>query len=91
MEKQCPESIINTHEFSNRGKGDKEVIKFKRIVDEIPGVDNKDDVLTWKRMAMCIIKNDITCKSLSFGITKELAVRQKNLMDKYKKIMRGRE
>lgn len=91
MEKVCPNSIINTHEFSKRGKGDKEVIKFKEVVDEIPGVDSKDDVLTWKRMCMCIIKNDFTCKSLSFGMTKDLTLRQKAIMDKYKNIMRGRD
>lgn len=91
MEDICPNDIINTHEFSKRGKGDKEVIKFTNVVDEIPGVDNKDDVLTWKRMCMCIIKNDFTCKSLSFGMTKDLTVRQKAIMDKYKNIIRGRD
>lgn len=91
MEEVCPNSIINTHEFSKRGKGDKEVVKFKEVVDEIPGVDSKDDVLTWKRMAMCIIKNDFTCKSLSFGMTKDLTVRQQAIKEKYKNIIRGRE
>ena len=90
MEETCPDAIINTHEFSRRGKGDKEVIKFTKVVDEIPGVDNKDDVLTWRRMAMCIIKNDYTCKSLSFGMTKDLTVRQKAIMEKYKNIIRGK-
>ena len=90
MEEACPDAIINTHEFSRRGKGDKEVIKFTKVVDEIPGVDNKDDVLTWRRMAMCIIKNNYTCKSLSFGMTKDLTVRQKAIMEKYKNIIRGR-
>ena len=90
MEETCPDAIINTHEFSRRGKGDKEVIKFTKVVDEIPGVDNKDDVLTWRRMAMCIIKNDYTCKSLSFGMTKDLTVRQKAIMEKYKNIIRAR-
>ena len=90
MEEACPDAIINTHEFSRRGKGNKEVIKFTKVVDEIPGVDNKDDVLTWRRMAMCIIKNNYTCKSLSFGMTKDLTVRQKAIMEKYKNIIRGR-
>lgn len=91
MEEVCPDAIINTHEFSKRGKGDKEVIKFKEVVDEIHGVDNKDDVLTWKRMAMCIIKNDFTCKSLSFGMTKDLTLRQQAIKEKYKNIIRGRD
>lgn len=91
LEEHYSESIINTHEFSKRGKGDKEVIKFKKIIDEVPGVDNKDDILTWKRMCMCIIKNDFTCKSLSFGMTKDLTVRQQAIMNKYKNIINGRD
>ncbi|WP_040328393.1 DUF3440 domain-containing protein [Clostridium ihumii] len=89
LEENYSDAIINTHEFSKRGKGDKEVIKFKRILDEVPGVDNKDDILTWKRMCMCIIKNDYVCKGLSFSMTKDLTIRQKNIMEKYKGIIRG--
>ena len=91
LEENYSDSIINTHEFSNRGKGDKEVIKFKKIVDEVPGVDNKDDILTWKRMCMCIIKNDFICKGLSFQMTKDLTVRQQKIMKKYKNIIRGKD
>lgn len=89
MEDTCPESIVNTKKKSKRGKGDKDVIIFKDIVDEIKGVDNKDDVLTWKRMAMCIIKNDYICKGLSFSITKTVTERQKELLEKYRKVIRG--
>lgn len=84
IEKIDKDAILNTHEFSKRGRGDKEVVKFRRIMDEVPGVDSKDDILTWKRMAMCIIKNDFVCKGLSFSITKDLTVRQKAIIEKYK-------
>ena len=83
LEKEVPDKIVNTHEFSARGKGDKEVIKFKEILDENP-IDRKDDILTWRRMAMCIIKNDYTCKGLSFSITKDLTKRQQELLERYK-------
>lgn len=86
LETNYSDAIINTHSFSKRGKGDKEVVKFKKIIDEAEGVDNKDDILTWKRMAMAIIKNDYVCKSLSFSITKELTIRQKKLIEKYKNL-----
>lgn len=86
LEENYPDAIINTHKFSRRGTGDKEVIKFKKILDEAPGVDNKDDILSWRRMAMCIVKNDFVCKSLSFSITKNLTRRQKELMEKYRRI-----
>lgn len=64
------DAIINTGQFSVRGKGDKHVVRFKRILDELPGLDTKADFPTWKRMCLTILKNDITCKSLHFGLTK---------------------
>lgn len=86
IEKTAPGSYLNTHTFSKRGKGDKEVIKARKILDELPGIDNKQDLCTWKRMAMCIIKNDIICKGLCFSVTKDLTIRQKQIMEKYRNI-----
>lgn len=80
-------AIFQTGEMSTRGNKDKEVIKFNHVVDTIPELDNKQDVLTWKRMAMCIIKNDYFCKSLSFGISKEQLKRRKETMKKYESIL----
>lgn len=85
LEKECPDKIENTHAFSKRGKGDKEVVKFKEILDESP-IDRKDDILTWRRMAMCIIKNDYICKGLSFSITKDLTKRQQEILERYKNL-----
>jgi len=85
LENTIPDKIENTHSFSKRGSGDKEVIKFKEIVDENP-IDRKDDILTWRRMAMCIIKNDYCCKGLSFSITKGLTQRQNELIERYKNL-----
>lgn len=80
-------ATFNTEELSTRGNKDKEVIKFNYVVDTIPELDTKQDVLTWKRMAMCIIKNDYFCKSLSFGISKEQLKRRKEVMKKYEQIL----
>jgi predicted phosphoadenosine phosphosulfate sulfurtransferase len=79
--------IINTYAYSTRGKGDKYVIKFKEIPDVLPGLDNKTDFLSWKRMCMAILKNDILCSSLSFSITKKQIVRQQELIEKYKQML----
>lgn len=87
LEGKYSDSIINTHKFNNRGKKDKEVILFRDIVDEIPELDGKCDVLTWKRMAMCIIKNDYLCRRLSFSVTKDLTKRQTELIEKYKTLL----
>lgn len=87
LEDKYRDSIINTHRFNNRGKRDKEVILFKDIVDEIPELDGSCELLTWKRMAMCIIKNDYLCRGLNFSITKDLTSRQTELVNKYKTIL----
>lgn len=87
LEDKYGDHIINTHKTNNRGKKDKLVIKFKDIVDEIAELDTKCEVLTWKRMAMCIIKNDYLCSRLNFSITKDLTKRQKELVEKYKTLL----
>ena len=46
----------------------------------------KNDKEVWKRMAMCIIKNDYTCKGLSISVTKNLTLRQKATIKKYKNL-----
>lgn len=82
-----PKMIVNTQQFSNRGTGDKYVIKFLEIPDVLPGLDNKTDFLSWKRMCMAILKNDITCQSLSFSITKRQILKQQELIQKYKEML----
>lgn len=80
-------SAINvTKEYSRRGKGDKIVVKFRSIPDSIT-YDNKTDMLSWKRMCMAILKNDITCKSLSFSITKQQLQTRKEIIAKYKALL----
>lgn len=81
------DAVFQTGEISNRGNKDKEIVRFNHVVDTIPELDSKQDVLTWKRMAMCIIKNDYFCKSLSFGISKEQLKRRKETMKKYETIL----
>lgn len=79
------EDVFVTDQFSNRGKGDKYVVKFKGIPDTITG-DNSTDMLSWKRMCMAIIKNDITCQSLSFSITKQQLEKRKEIIKKYRSL-----
>lgn len=63
--------LIFERGISNRGKKDKLAISFKNIPDNTDNIKNTKDLLSWKRMAMCIIKNDIMCKNLSFAQTKD--------------------
>lgn len=77
--------VVVTDGFSNRGKGEKFVVRFNSIPDTIVG-DNKTDMLSWKRMCMAILKNDITCKSLSFGMTKYHKDIRSKIMNTYKSL-----
>lgn len=87
LEDKYKDDIINTKELSTRGNKDKTVIRFNKIVDEIPELDAKKDVLTWKRMAMVLLKNDYWCKTLSFGITKQQLQRRNEIIKKYQNLL----
>lgn len=80
-------SYINvTGEYSNRGLKNKIVVKFRKLPDEIPKLDSKKDFPSWRRLALCLIKNDYVCKTLSFQATKDLVTREGRLIEKYKSL-----
>lgn len=78
-------NVMITDSFSNRGSGNKFVVKFRSIPDTIDG-DNETDMLSWKRMCMAIVKNDITCQTLSFSITKKQLEKRNETFEKYKSL-----
>lgn len=47
---------------------------------------HNSDVTSWKRFAITVLKNDHTCKYMGLSPTKEQAVRQRQIMEKYKSI-----
>lgn len=83
--KKLPESAVITREVTNRGKKNKQIVKYKKIEDTAPAeIESKRYAPTWRRMAMCILKNDHLCKGLSFAQTKNQIERQKQLIKKYR-------
>ena len=86
LEEKYQDKVINTKQYGTRGSKDKFLIKFKEPLDELPELEGKDDFCTWRRMAMCIIKNDFVCKSLSFSITKEMQKKRKAVLEKYRSL-----
>lgn len=65
-------------------------LKRVRIVNPPDHVDglktNHSSVTSWKRFAITILKNDHTCKYMGLQPTKEQAVRQRQIMEKYKNV-----
>lgn len=81
-----PEAEI-TDNLSNRGKGDKRLVRYRAVPDFLDnGIESKKAAPTWRRMASCILKNDHLCKGLSFTQTKNQVTRMKRLLEKYKNI-----
>jgi len=80
----------NNISFKINGKtahGSKE--KYRVIIQSFP--DHLDmlkchnsDVASWKRFAITILKNDHTCKYMGLSPTKSQAIRQREIMEKYK-------
>ena len=61
-----------------------------RIVDYPDHLDmlkcHNSEVASWKRLALTILKNDHTCKYLGLAPTREQALRQKQIEQKYKNL-----
>jgi predicted phosphoadenosine phosphosulfate sulfurtransferase len=69
------------------GSKDKNRVVIKSCPDHLDMLScHNSDVLSWKRFAITILKNDHTCKYLGLAPTKEQAVRQKQIMEKYKNL-----
>lgn len=59
------------------------VVRFKHYLDEID-IKNPNLLPTYKRMCIAIMKNDTSCKTLGFGLTKDELIRRKEIQKKYK-------
>jgi predicted phosphoadenosine phosphosulfate sulfurtransferase len=55
-------------------------------IDDFDSADFKD-IPTYKRMCICIMKNDHLCKYMGFSLTKKERIRKKNIMEKYKDML----
>lgn len=68
--------LIRTRAPNNRGNKDKEVVRFDDYLDDTV-VDDFKRIPTYKRMCICIMKNDHCCKYMGFAQNKvEISRRQ---------------
>ncbi len=76
---------IRTNGKSNY-KSDKERVCFLGTPDDTDDIKSTIDIPSWKRMAICILKNDHLCKYMGFSETRKQKERQALLIEKYKKL-----
>lgn len=71
------------------GKSNYNTSKLPVKMSYIDDIDIKDFKLipTYKRMCICIMKNDHLCKYMGFSQTKSEIARRKNIIEKYKKLL----
>lgn len=69
------------------GRKEKERVRIQSFPDHLDMLScHNSEVASWKRFAITILKNDHTCKYMGLAPTKEQAVRQRQIMEKYKNI-----
>ena len=69
------------------GNKDKRRVAIYPVPDELDVLScHNSDVISWKRFAITILKNDHTCKYLGLAPTKEQIERMKYIKKKYSKI-----
>lgn len=62
-------------------------VSIRRFPDHLDMLScNNGMVASWKRFAITILKNDHTCKYMGLAPTREQALRQRAIMEKYKRI-----
>ena len=80
-------SNINIEVIENSNyKTDKKTVRFNDYPDDIRTDDFKS-VPSYKRMVVCVLKNDHLCKYMGFSMTQEEQNRRKDIITKYNKIL----
>ena len=78
------------YHIRNNGKShyktDKNRIVFLGTPDDTDNIKSTIDIPSWKRMAICILKNDHLCKHMGFAQTKKQTMRERELIEKYKNL-----
>lgn len=89
-EKTISELEAEDSKFENKGAvnkcSSKDVITFDDYLDDTNCTKFKE-IPTYKRMCICIIKNDYYCKYMGFAQTKKETEKRRRAIEKYKSIL----
>lgn len=73
------------------GTKDKTRLIFNgELPDELDDITTTKDAPSWKRMCMCILKNDHLCRTMGFAPTKDQQAHINAIKNKYKAIIGGK-
>lgn len=78
---------IKENGYTAHGAKTKTRVRIQSFPDHLDSLScHNSEVASWKRFAITILKNDHTCKYMGLAPTKEQAIRQREIMEKYKNI-----
>lgn len=81
---------IQRNGASRRTKDGKSKIIFDgEMPDNTDDIKGTTDIPSWKRMCICILKNDYLCQSMGFSPTKQQQKNIDTIKNKYKNIIKG--
>lgn len=84
---RLPSQAKMLDKISTRGKKDKKLVVWTSIPDCLgDDFEAKKLAPTWRRMAICILKNDHLCKTLSFTQTKDQQNKISEMLEKYRSL-----
>lgn len=87
----------NGYRIMLNGVSNYTVMKHHRVVfigpipDDTDNIKSTKDIPSWKRMCICILKNDHNCRYMGFGLTREQQNNVNLLRKKYGKVGDGGE
>ena len=93
-EKTIQELEANGYNIRRNGISNYTVMKNSRVIflgkipDHTDDIKTTKDIPSWKRMCLCILKNDHTCRSMGFGLSREQRRNVDVLKQKYEKVGR---
>ena len=77
------------YHITTNGVSNYTIKRYTKVVFVGPIPDNTDDIRatrdvpSWKRMCLCILKNDHLCRSMGFGLTREQKLLVDQVREKY--------
>jgi predicted phosphoadenosine phosphosulfate sulfurtransferase len=87
LEETTIKQILSPHDVGPKNNySEKATVRFPSYPDDNPEVDDFASVPSYKRMCVCILKNDWYCKYMGFAQTKDELVRRKAALEKYKNL-----
>lgn len=89
------ELIDHGYNIRRNGVSNYTVMKNSRIIfigaipDDTDDIRSSKDIPSWKRMCCCILKNDHTCRTMGFGLSRQEKIKLDRIKCKYGDLLNG--